>query len=86
MCRISLARLARWEAGWRFDVMADHFLYHMVRNLVGTALRAQREPDPAAHTTAVLASRDRRAAGATAPPHGLSLEEVFYDEPREAAR
>lgn len=80
-CEISLARWARCEGGWRFDVKADHFLYHMVRNLVGTALRAAALPDPGAHVAGVMASRDRSRAGATAPARGLCLEEVDYDEP-----
>jgi tRNA pseudouridine38-40 synthase len=78
-CTLSLARWERCEGGWRFDVKADHFLYHMVRNLVGTALRAASLPEPGAHVAAVLASRDRSRAGATAPAHGLCLEEVEYE-------
>lgn len=80
VCRVTLARWTRWEFGWRFDVAANHFLYHMVRNLVGTALRAQRQRDPAGHMAAVLASRQRSRAGATVPPHGLCLEAVLYDD------
>jgi tRNA pseudouridine38-40 synthase len=79
VCHVTRASWSRWEGGWRFDVEADHFLYHMVRNLVGTSLRAQREPDPAAHVAGVLASRDRARAGATVPAHGLCLEAVSYD-------
>jgi tRNA pseudouridine38-40 synthase len=80
---------ARWTAygapgeagsGATFDVMADHFLYHMVRNLVGTALDAAATPDPAAHMRTVLDSRDRARGGVTAPPAGLSLESVLYAE------
>jgi tRNA pseudouridine38-40 synthase len=85
VCRVTRACWSRWEGGWRFDVAADHFLYHMVRNLVGTALRAQRERDPAAHVAAVLASRDRARAGATVPSHGLCLEGVTYDEEERIA-
>jgi tRNA pseudouridine38-40 synthase len=29
----------------------------------------------------LLASRDRTQAGRTAPPQGLTLEEVFYQDP-----
>jgi tRNA pseudouridine38-40 synthase len=79
VCRVTHAAWQRWDGGWRFEVEADHFLYHMVRNLVGTALRAQREADPAACVAAVLASRDRSRAGATVPPQGLCLERVRYD-------
>ncbi|MCE9627988.1 MAG: tRNA pseudouridine(38-40) synthase TruA [Candidatus Eisenbacteria bacterium] len=74
--------LARWreaEGGYAFDVIAHHFLYHMVRNLVGTAFAAAKQADPAAHMRAVLESRDRRRAGQTVPPKGLSLEEVYYE-------
>ncbi len=85
VCRVTLARWVRWESGWRFDVQADHFLYHMVRNLVGTALRAQSESDPAAHVAGVLASRDRARAGATVPPQGLCLEAVHYEGEEQEA-
>lgn len=78
ICRIVRASWRRWEAGVMLDIVADHFLYHMVRNVVGTLLLAAREPDPGAHVARVLAGRDRRAAGPTVPPQGLCLEEVFY--------
>lgn len=78
--------LALHHAGWRaaeggyaFDVIAHHFLYHMVRNLVGTSFAAAKRPDPAAHMRDVLESRDRRRGGQTVPPKGLSLEQVYYD-------
>lgn len=85
VCRVRRASWSRWEWGWRFDVEADHFLYHMVRNLVGSALRAQREHDPAAWMRAVLESRERSRAGATSPPHGLCLEAVTYDEEEKSS-
>jgi tRNA pseudouridine38-40 synthase len=77
-CRIHRAAWRRWEGGLQLDIVADHFLYHMVRNVVGTALVAMRQPDPAAAMEAVVSSRDRSKAGPTAPPQGLCLEEVFY--------
>jgi tRNA pseudouridine38-40 synthase len=82
VCRISRASWSVEDRSLRFDVVADHFLYRMVRNLVGTAFELSGAPDPAQAMEAVIASRDRRRAGATAPAHGLCLEEVFY--PREA--
>jgi tRNA pseudouridine38-40 synthase len=81
-CRILRAQWRRWESGSLLDVIANHFLYHMVRNLVGTALAVADRADPAGAMAAILASRDRRRAGPTAPPEGLCLEEVFYPEAR----
>lgn len=78
VCRVHRARWSRWERGLQLDIVADHFLYHMVRTIVGTALATARERDPAAAVRTILASRSRSAAGTTAPPQGLSLEEVFY--------
>jgi tRNA pseudouridine38-40 synthase len=78
VCRISRARWQPWEGGLALEIVADHFLYHMVRNVVGTALAAAREADPAEAMQRVLAARDRAQAGVTAPAHGLCLEEVFY--------
>jgi tRNA pseudouridine38-40 synthase len=77
-CRVHRATWRRWDGGLRLDIVADHFLYHMVRNVVGTALAVMERPDPAAAMDAVLRSRARAQAGPTAPPQGLSLEEVYY--------
>jgi tRNA pseudouridine38-40 synthase len=77
-CRVHRADWSACDGGVRFDVVADHFLYHMVRTVVGTALRAARSPDPARHMRDVLGSRDRARAGVTVPARGLTLEQVFY--------
>jgi len=61
-----------------FEVEADGFLYNMVRNLVGSLVevgRGRREPSWIAQ---VLAARDRKLAGMTAPPQGLFLVHVDY--------
>lgn len=79
ICRIDHAVWRRWERGWLFDVQADHFLYHMVRNLVGTALWVSRDADPAGRMAEILASRRRSDAGPTVSPRGLSLEGVTYE-------
>ena len=80
LCVVREARWRPWEGGLRLDVTADRFLYHMVRNIVGTALAVSREADPAASMAAGRAARDRGVAGPTAPPHGLCLEQVLYPE------
>ena len=60
------------------EVTGDGFLYNMVRAIVGTLVevgKGAREPKWMAE---VLAARDRRLAGQTAPPHGLFLVSVDY--------
>ena len=80
VCRVHRAGWRAWEGGLMLDIVADHFLYHMVRSIVGTALEAAEAADPAGAMRAVLAARERAAAGPTAPAHGLCLEQVFYAE------
>jgi tRNA pseudouridine38-40 synthase len=61
-------------------VVADGFLYHMVRNLLGTLVEVgagRRHPDD---LPVLLAARDRRLAGPTAPARGLFLQQVMYPE------
>jgi tRNA pseudouridine38-40 synthase len=64
-----------------YTVSGSGFLHHMVRNLVGTfvqagALRLDPESIPA-----LLAARNRNAAGPTAPATGLFLAGVEYADP-----
>jgi tRNA pseudouridine38-40 synthase len=59
-------------------VEATAFVKHMVRNLAGTLVEVGQGRRAAASIPELLASRDRRRAGRTAPPQGLFLEEVFY--------
>lgn len=73
--RLTLTRFGPWL--W-LDVTADAFLQHMVRNIVGSLICVGRAERPPHWVREVLASRDRRRAGPTAPPEGLYLSRVRY--------
>ncbi len=79
-CRVTRLAFVRWEEGVRLAVHANRFLYHMVRNLVGTATAITKGTRRGTDLPAILASHERRAAGPTAPAVGLSLVEVVYPE------
>lgn len=65
----------------RIRIVAESFLHQMVRSIVGTAIEAASdERKPASFMRDALAARDRAAAGTVAPPHGLTLVEVGYDD------
>jgi tRNA pseudouridine38-40 synthase len=62
------------------EFTANAFLLHMVRNMAGVLAeigRGKAEPIWAAE---VLAGRDRRRAGVTAPPWGLTLADIEYPQ------
>jgi tRNA pseudouridine38-40 synthase len=62
----------------RLHFRGDGFLHRMVRIVTGTLLEigaGRRDPES---LPAVLAARDRRVAGPTAPPQGLYLVGVRY--------
>jgi tRNA pseudouridine38-40 synthase len=61
------------------EVAADGFLYNMVRTIVGTLVEIGRGIRNEAWMAEVLAARNRRAAGQTAPPQGLFLMQVDYE-------
>lgn len=62
-----------------FDVVADGFLHHMVRNIVGVLVTIGEGEMPATWSYEVLQSRDRSQAGVTFPPDGLYFAQVDYD-------
>lgn len=60
------------------EVEGSGFLYQMVRTIAGTLVDVGRGFRPPDWVAEALAAKDRRAAGPTAPPHGLCLEKVLY--------
>ncbi len=60
------------------DISANAFLHHMVRNIAGVLMMIGTGEQPEAWAAEVLAARDRRRGGMTAPPHGLYLVGVDY--------
>jgi tRNA pseudouridine38-40 synthase len=78
--RIRSLHLLVRRHGFALVVEGDGFLYNMVRTLVGTLLEVGRGQRASASIPALLAGRDRREAGPTAPPEGLYLVRVRYDE------
>lgn len=73
---IEIAQLA--ENRLEIAIRGDRFLYKMMRNLVGTLLYIGSGKLPDGCIQTLLASKDRKEAGMTAPAHGLTLSKVFY--------
>ena len=61
-----------------FRVAANGFLYNMARAMVGTLLMVGQHKLSMDAIPEILASRDRRRAGPTAPAHGLYMTRVCY--------
>lgn len=61
-----------------YEVRGSGFLYHMVRNIVGTLLEVGSGKLMPEEMFAILDARDRNKAGPTAPACGLCLVRVEY--------
>lgn len=64
-----------------FRIVANAFLWKMVRSVLGTILDLAGRQAPETEFMSIIEARDRRAAGPTSPPTGLFLHEVRYNEP-----
>lgn len=62
----------------QFIVRGPHFLYKMVRNIVGTLIYVGLGKLQAAEIPSILSSQNRARAGLTAPAHGLTLFKIEY--------
>ena len=62
------------------EVGGDGFLYNMVRIIAGTLTDVGLGKIPPEAMADIIAGRDRSRAGHTAPPQGLYLVEVYYQE------
>jgi tRNA pseudouridine38-40 synthase len=82
-CTVHAAGWREWEGGGlEFRVIANRFLHHMVRYLVGTMVDAARGRRPVTEVAGLL-DESRLDALETSPPapaEGLFLARVYYDE------
>jgi tRNA pseudouridine38-40 synthase len=62
----------------QFEITGNGFMKQMVRNIVGTLVEADLKGQESSRIREILAKKDRKAAGATAPPQGLFLKKVYY--------
>ena len=79
ICHLQRLAVIRHDDQIFIEAYADRFLKHMVRAMVGTLVEVGLEKRTPDSLTAVLKSRNRSAAGQTAPPHGLCLMRVDYE-------
>lgn len=61
-----------------FNIEGNRFLYNMVRTIVGTLLEIEGHNLAPEHMKDVLDAKDRRKAGQTVSPYGLTLMKVIY--------
>jgi tRNA pseudouridine38-40 synthase len=76
--RISRCDVRRSGRLLTFIIEGDGFLYKMCRGIVGTLVQVGQGKIAVSGIRKILAHRDRRVAGMTAPAHGLVLWKVFY--------
>lgn len=60
------------------DIVANAFLHHMVRNIIGSLMLVGKHEQPPSWIKTVLQQRDRTLAGPTAPACGLYLLQAQY--------
>lgn len=76
--RVERLDVVRSEQFIVIDIAANAFLHHMVRNIAGTLMRVGAGEETEDWVARVLAQRDRRLSGVTAPANGLYLVGVDY--------
>jgi tRNA pseudouridine38-40 synthase len=80
--RITRCDIKRQGPLLTFVIEGDGFLYKMCRGMVGTLVQLGRGKFDETELKRMLAAKDRRVAGMTAPAHGLVLWKVFYEPQR----
>ncbi len=80
ICKVYLARCYQKEDEILIDIVANRFLYGMVRTIVGTILYLDRKSQSPESLREILKSRNRTKAGPSASPEGLTLMKVIYDK------
>jgi tRNA pseudouridine38-40 synthase len=86
-CHVLSADWSPWTGfegeplGWRFRIVANRYLHHMVRYLVGTQVAVARGQRPMAELARLLEDPEcGLVTSPPAPPEGLFLAQVAYDK------
>ncbi|MCW5822991.1 MAG: tRNA pseudouridine(38-40) synthase TruA [Cyanobacteria bacterium TGS_CYA1] len=81
VCRVSRSQiLNKGEGELEFWIRADHFVYNMVRIIVGTLVEIGLHKRSIESIACALEKLDRNLSGPTAPPWGLTLHRVTYPD------
>lgn len=75
---VEYCRVTRDEKKVKINILADGFLYNMVRIIAGTLVFAGLGKIEYEDTAAIIKKCCRAAAGSTAPAEGLYLNKVIY--------
>ena len=76
---VTLINVSRQGEVVKIDITANAFLYHMVRNIVGSLIQVGKGEKSGQWFEKVFYGQDRKLAGVTAEPHGLCFMNVRYD-------
>ena len=80
-CHVTEALWSKMDDGrWVFTITADRFLRNMVRAIVGTLMEVGRGRMDIEGFRSVILSKDRCAAGDSAPAQGLFLHKIVYPD------
>lgn len=81
-CTVHAAGWRDWSEGLELRIVANRFLHHMVRYVVGTLVEAARGRRPEADVAGLLdeSELDRLVTSSPAPPAGLFLARVYYGD------
>ena len=78
VCFITRAEVEKLGDRVFIHLEGNRFLYNMVRTIVGTLLEIEGHHLPVEHMKEVLEAKNRRKAGQTVSPFGLTLMKVSY--------
>ncbi|MGH7474877.1 MAG: tRNA pseudouridine(38-40) synthase TruA [Longimicrobiales bacterium] len=79
VCTVHRAAWQEWASGLQLVIVADRFLHHMVRYLVGTMVDIARGRRPGEDWVRLLDGDADVTTSPPAPPEGLFLVRVYYD-------
>ena len=80
LCKVFFAKWKEYENQFHFYITANRFLHNMVRRIIGTLLKISHYDLPDNYINEILEKQDNKMLGQTAPPQGLYLYNVEYDE------